>query len=253
MLCVLLRWENFPVSKLNIYFGFNAIGLLFLAYLPGSLAGILQLINGTKRKRFPNWLDEWMKARKQLGLMGFFFALLHAIMAILIMNSAFGGSFYMDSEVIVQNITIEQPARLSLNGELSMFFGIVAFSLLCVLAVCSLPSVINTMSWREWNFAQSGIGHVMIVCAFAHMVTMGTYSMIRRNWKFKSNYRLPSVFYIEIAMGFLVIFLRLLLYTPCLYIPLKKIRHGWERSADGSGQEKGVSKVELAKYDNTSV
>ncbi|KXJ25407.1 metalloreductase STEAP3 isoform X2 [Exaiptasia diaphana] len=246
-----IRWENFPVSKLNIYFGFNAIGLLYLAYLPGSLAGILQLINGTKRKRFPNWLDQWMKARKQLGLMGFFFALLHAIMAVLIMNSAFAGSFYENYKVQVQNITIKQPAKLSLNGELSMFFGIVAFCLLCLLAVCSLPSVINTMSWREWNFAQSGIGHVMIVCAFCHMLTMGTFSMVRRNWKFSSNYRLPSVFYIEIGMGFFVIFLRLLLYVPCLYIPLQKIRHGWERSANGNVKPKGGA--ELRNYENTSV
>lgn len=224
-----INWESFPVSKLNVYLGFNAIGLLYLAYLPGSIAGIVQLVNGTKRKRFPTWLDEWMKARKQLGLLGFFNAILHAIMAILLMNSAFLGSFYENAgHFNVQNQTIHVSSRLSLNGELSMFFGIVAFALLCILAVCSLPSVINTMSWREWNFAQSGIGHLMLACAIAHMATM-----------FPSNYFLPSVFYIELFLGFALMFLRVLLYMPCLFIPLQKIRHGWERvsSARQKGEE----------------
>jgi predicted dinucleotide-binding enzyme/DMSO/TMAO reductase YedYZ heme-binding membrane subunit len=235
-----IRWEGFPVSKLNVYFGFNAIGLLFLAYLPGSIAGIVQLINGTKRKRFPKWLDEWMKSRKQLGLMGFFFAALHAIMALLVMNSAFSGGFYQNfGHFKVQNETIHVASKLNLNGELSMFFGIVAMALLCVLAVCSLPSVIDTMSWREWNFAQSGIGHIMLVCAIGHMATMGAFSMARRNWKFPSNYTLPSVFYIELFLGFATILLRLVLYLPCFYIPLRKIRHGWERVVKGA-QHKGT-------------
>lgn len=35
---------------------------------PGLLAAYIQLWRGTKYSRFPKWLDDWLKMRKQLGL-----------------------------------------------------------------------------------------------------------------------------------------------------------------------------------------
>ena len=53
---------------------------LALCYLPGVLAGWLQIIRGTKYSRFPAWLDNWLKMRKQLGLLMFFAASIHVCM-----------------------------------------------------------------------------------------------------------------------------------------------------------------------------
>lgn len=46
---------------------------------PGLWAAVLQLCRGTKYKRFPGCLDHWMCRRKQLGLLSFLCAGLHAV------------------------------------------------------------------------------------------------------------------------------------------------------------------------------
>ena len=45
----------------------------------GLVAAIFQLARGTKYKRFPDWLDRWLCSRKQLGLLSFLCAGLHAV------------------------------------------------------------------------------------------------------------------------------------------------------------------------------
>ena len=56
-----------------------SLAMLALCYLPGALAAILQLHNGTKYRRFPDWLDRWMLCRKQLGLVALALAFLHVL------------------------------------------------------------------------------------------------------------------------------------------------------------------------------
>lgn len=81
--------------------------MLSLCYLPGVIASFVQLYRGTKyrsdnktsqkssllvhdpflrsklrfacSRRFPDWLDRWMRCRKQMGLIALAFAFLHAI------------------------------------------------------------------------------------------------------------------------------------------------------------------------------
>lgn len=72
------------VSLANKAFPVVALVMLALCYLPGALAGFLQLYNGTKYRRFPDWLDRWMLCRKQLGLTALAFAFLHAIYTLVI-------------------------------------------------------------------------------------------------------------------------------------------------------------------------
>lgn len=45
----------------------------------GLVAALLQLGRGTKYQRFPGWLDGWLCRRKQLGLLSFLCAGLHAV------------------------------------------------------------------------------------------------------------------------------------------------------------------------------
>ena len=46
----------------------HALTLLAACYLPGCIAAYVQLYRGTKYSLFPNWLDQWLKMRKHLGL-----------------------------------------------------------------------------------------------------------------------------------------------------------------------------------------
>lgn len=72
------------ISLANKAFPIVALVMLSLCYLPGALAGFLQLYNGTKYRRFPDWLDHWMLCRKQLGLAALAFAFLHVLYTLVI-------------------------------------------------------------------------------------------------------------------------------------------------------------------------
>ncbi len=72
------------ISLANKAFPIVSLVMLALCYLPGALAGFLQLYNGTKYRRFPDWLDRWMLCRKQLGLLALAFGFLHVIYTLVI-------------------------------------------------------------------------------------------------------------------------------------------------------------------------
>ncbi|XP_032771194.1 metalloreductase STEAP3 isoform X3 [Rattus rattus] len=73
------KFYKMPLSVVNTTLPCVAYVLLSLVYLPGVLAAALQLRRGTKYQRFPDWLDHWLQHRKQIGLLSFFFAMLHAL------------------------------------------------------------------------------------------------------------------------------------------------------------------------------
>lgn len=73
------KFYKLPVSVVNTTLPCVAYVLLSLVYLPGVLAAALQLRRGTKYRRFPDWLDHWLQHRKQIGLLSFFCAALHAL------------------------------------------------------------------------------------------------------------------------------------------------------------------------------
>lgn len=59
-----------------------ALVTLALVYLPGLFAASLQVWRGTKYRRFPSWLDKWLRCRKELGLLSFLCAALHGVFSI---------------------------------------------------------------------------------------------------------------------------------------------------------------------------
>ena len=71
------RWNTIPTTTVNSTLAVHAINMLSLCYIPGLIAAYIQLIRGTKYSRFPNWLDKWLRMRKQLGLLMLFSASLH--------------------------------------------------------------------------------------------------------------------------------------------------------------------------------
>ena len=71
------RWNTIPTTTVNTSLAHHAITMLSLCYIPGLIASFLQLIRGTKYSRFPDWLDKWLRMRKQLGLLMLFSASLH--------------------------------------------------------------------------------------------------------------------------------------------------------------------------------
>ena len=71
------RWNTIPMTTVNSALACHALTMLALCYLPGVLAAYIQIFRGTKFSRFPNWLDNWLKMRKQLGLLMLLSATIH--------------------------------------------------------------------------------------------------------------------------------------------------------------------------------
>ena len=71
------RWNTIPTTTMNSALAQHAITMLTICYIPGLFAAFIQLKRGTKYSRFPNWLDKWLRMRKQIGLLMLFSASLH--------------------------------------------------------------------------------------------------------------------------------------------------------------------------------
>ncbi|XP_056145129.1 metalloreductase STEAP3 [Lampris incognitus] len=209
----------------------SAVALVALAsvYLPGLFAALLQMSRGTKYKRFPGWLDCWMCRRKELGLLSFLCAALHAVYSMcLSLRRAAGytllNTAYRQVKAGVENSWVEQQVWRS---DLYLSSGILGLGVLTVLALTSLPSVGNVLNWREFTFVQSGLGYIALTLSVVHALFFG--------WDFAFfpsayPYYLPPVYLLALILPCVVLVGRVFLALPCLAFRLAKIRRGWESS-----------------------
>uniref|UniRef100_A0A667ZWU5 STEAP3 metalloreductase n=1 Tax=Myripristis murdjan TaxID=586833 RepID=A0A667ZWU5_9TELE len=150
------NFYQLPLETVNQTLPAVALILLGLVYLPGLVAAVLQLARGTKYKRFPSWLDRWMCRRKELGLMSFLCAGVHAVYSMcLTLRRAAGyrllNAAYRQVKAGVENSWEEQQVWRS---DLYLSCGILGLGVLTLLALTSLPSVGNALNWREFTFMQ---------------------------------------------------------------------------------------------------
>ncbi|XP_065439111.1 STEAP1 protein isoform X4 [Chrysemys picta bellii] len=156
-----------PILVINKVLPVVSITLLALVYLPGILAAGFQLHYGTKYKRFPQWLNGWMLSRKQLGLLSFFFASMHACYSLCypmrrsyrykLLNWA-----YQQVKQKKENAWIEHDVW---RMEIYVSLGILGLALLAILAVTSIPSVSHSLTWREFHCIQVHINITCDLCA----------------------------------------------------------------------------------------
>ncbi|XP_037309395.1 metalloreductase STEAP4-like isoform X2 [Pungitius pungitius] len=160
------------VSLGNKVFPIVSLIMLSLCYLPGVIAAFLQLYRGTKYRHFPDWLDRWMLCRKQMGLIALGFAFLHAIYTFVTSNR-----YSVRHELIslvVDEMKNNKSALSSFDntkawGQDSFYaLGILGFFLYVLLGLTSLPSVGGSLSWREFNFIQSKLGHLTLFICTTH-------------------------------------------------------------------------------------
>ena len=222
-----IKFTNFPLRSVSLINAFCVIGILDMVYLPGCIAALLQLAYGTKYRRFPRWLDLWMKSRKQLGLIALMAAAMHGCMSTLYWGPEYSSHVYQKTFIKIGNVTLVQYHRMFAQGEAFLCLGVLGLTALCILGITSLPTVLNRMSWREWNFVQSGLGYFSLVCSLLHF-TIYVYKGIPR-WKVR-------VFFYPVILvtliGYFTVLLRLILLMPCLANRVKKIRSGWERQKE---------------------
>ena len=204
----------------------TAIWILSLVFLPGCIAGYIQLIRGTKYRAFPNWLDKWMKIRKQLGLIALMLTWIHATLSFILL----AGDYIRR---MLNPMPIPGAGGLVLyrefkwTVEVSFMFAVVALITMTVMGITSLPSVSARMTWREWDFVQSKIGYATLAFATAHLVFYVHFvfeeKISEHHWKMvPPNFIMP-------LLPLLVLLMKLILILPGIHGHLQKIRQGWER------------------------
>ncbi|XP_041843465.1 metalloreductase STEAP4-like [Melanotaenia boesemani] len=217
------------VSLANKVFPIVSLIMLSLCYLPGAIAGLIQLYRGTKYRRFPNWLDSWMLCRKQLGLVALGFGFLHAIYTIIIpIRYAFRHkliSSVVDEMKDNKTTPFYFDQTEAWGTDTFIALGILGFFLFVLLGLTSLPSVGGTFSWREFSFIQSKLGHLTLFICTAHGYIYG--------WnKFLPPYKwyTPPAYMLCLIVPSVTLVLKLLLLLPCVDRTLTRIRQGWERN-----------------------
>ncbi|XP_062972699.1 metalloreductase STEAP3 isoform X1 [Elgaria multicarinata webbii] len=150
------KFYKIPVEVVNTTLPCVAYVMLSLVYLPGTLAAIFQLYHCTKYRRFPDWLDQWLQHRKQIGLLSFFCAALHALYSFCLPMRQ-SHRYLLLNEAVKQ---VEKRADAWVEEEvwrkeIYISFGIMALGLLSLLAITSLPSISNSLNWREFSFIQA--------------------------------------------------------------------------------------------------
>lgn len=157
--------------------------LLTLPVSSGLLAAVFQLGRGTKYKRFPDWLDRWLCRRKELGLMSFLCAVLHAVYSMCLtlrraagynlLNAAYRqvrppqvNTINLQSDLLSSDTSVclysqvragvenSWSEQMVWRSDLYLSCGILGFGVLTLLAITSLPSVGNALNWREFTFVQ---------------------------------------------------------------------------------------------------
>jgi len=252
-------WNHIPMDNMNKTLAVHALITLALCYLPGVLAGWLQIFRGTKYSRFPGWLDNWLKMRKQLGLLMFFAASIHACLSVAYLSPQYHSLVYGDPVVVsvhvmegegwgpktesVNRTTVKVfgTEKMTWQGECFLMTGVLGFALVALLAISSLPSVTATLTWKEFAFIQSGLGWLSMLLLCGHDMFYG--------WKYMDgpSCGIPSSFQYVLYIPGLTILLKIPLVLPPLSSHLDRIRSGYVRSSFISRNNKEEKKNEIAQ------
>lgn len=143
-----VAWEHLPLFISNKAIALGAVVFISVSYLLGNIS------------RFIHTFSRWVYLRKYFGLLGFSLASIHSLMSLALLRPYYYGKFF----------TAE--GSLNLIGELSLLFGVIALFIFSIVAIVSLPSIVNSMDPRKWRSVQRS-GYIALVFVLAHVYTMG--------------------------------------------------------------------------------
>lgn len=221
-------YSGLPLGGLNKPICLTAITLLALSYLPSCFAAILQICYGTKYKRFPKWVDCWMRSRKMLGLYSLFFSCWHVLISAIYLSPATMPEWYQTTKIHLPDNTtgfsFHVSSRMNWIGESTISVGVLALILMSLVGLTSLPSIGEILNWQEWRFFQSRLGHLTLLLVVGHVLIMSIPMWIQ----FPRMVVTSNNFYC-LLLPALVFLLKMVLLIPCIDNYVTKIRQGWER------------------------
>jgi Ferric reductase like transmembrane component len=150
---------------MNKGLAWTALTGMALCQLPGILAHMHNLYYGDSLHTKPKYLRRFLAMRKHLGLISFFFLIVHIFMSTLLFGPNYYGALFEEPK--------NPMSKMSLNGELAYMLGTFAAAFYCILAICSLPAVAELMTNRQWQFVYGPVAQFGLFCATFHVISQG--------------------------------------------------------------------------------
>ncbi|KAL7637625.1 UNVERIFIED_CONTAM: hypothetical protein RMT77_012354 [Armadillidium vulgare] len=216
------QWQffhAFPLKTSGNAAAITSLNLLAACYLPGIIAAYIQIYRGTKYSEFPSWLDKWMRARKQMGLLALLFAAVHVVFALCL------------------KITYGMIVHWEIQS--TIVFGGISLTLMAILGITSLPSVSSILTWKEFFYVQSYLGWMSLFTAYIHTVLAELHHIFANEFTCTL---LAHHVQIGLVLPTLTFLLKIPLLIPCLNSYVVKIRRGYERN--GQKYQKATNAVQ---------
>jgi len=144
-----VAWRHFPLFILNKATSLAAVVFVGASYLIGK---VIRWYTDDKPLQ--------LVVIKFCGLMGFFLAAVHALMALCLLRPSYFPKFF------------DAGGRLNLQGELGLSVGILALLFLTSPAITTLPMMPRELGGWRWKRTQR-LGYVALSLVAVHMVALG--------------------------------------------------------------------------------
>lgn len=158
-------WKQFPLFVMNKSICWTALWGFAIAQVPGVIARIHNAWHRDTLRDKPMWLCNYLACRKHLGLVSLWFLAVHMVMSMLMFSIAYYDRFFTDKD--------DPKSRMTANGESSFMFGSFSSCLYIVLGICSLPSVAQGMTRKQWDFVYGPVAWVALCMGTAHVMCQG--------------------------------------------------------------------------------
>ena len=144
-----VEWDHFPLFILNKATSLAAVVFVACSYLVGK---IIRWHDDNKRRR--------LVVIKFCGLMGFFLAGVHTLMALSVLTPAYFGKYF------------DASGRLNLQGEAAISVGVIALFFLMSPAITTLPMMPKALGGQRWKRSQR-LGYLALILVVVHLVVLG--------------------------------------------------------------------------------
>lgn len=189
--------RDVPFSEVPLYVTNKAFALATTILIG------LSFLLGPLMRFFPSVVENRLPLRKQFGLYGFGLAAVHAIISLLLFDRAYYPRLFAES------------GKLTVIGESTMLFGVLAFIIFAIVSVASFPDVAERMQKEQWRTVQR-FGYIAYILVLLHAGLMGYRGWFRPDaWQ----YGFASISLVASAFIVLVLLLRVLVAI----LPQKKL------------------------------
>lgn len=132
---------------------------------PGVIARINSAIYNDTLTDKPKWMVEFIALRKPIGIISLWFLAVHIFMSCLMFGPNYYGRFFVDPK--------DPLSRMTGAGESSFMFGSFGAALYLILGVCSLPSIVDHMTNRQWQLVYGPVAWSALLFGTIHVICQG--------------------------------------------------------------------------------